>query len=744
MLAAKKEASMLIFEHTFPRILIILAVLSALGVGMYSTWKLQLENKGRLGLFGLYFALLACMLWVMLMPGCRILRTRTVKPRFIVMLDTSQSMLQSAPGTAETRWDRSLRGLRMPWVDHVKKEADIDFYAFDSQLYPRAELSAAQMLAPTGTSTRIRDGLQQLDRLTAGHEVAAVLLLTDGHDTREASVSWAVGGFRRPIYTVRLEDDIKREPEPDVAIQGVDTLRRVMQGRQTEMRVIVSGQETGGVPLVLQLFRDDVLADEQPVVIPNEGAEREVSFLVQHDVVGVFSYRLFVPPLTGEKNVANNEFLFTVTVLDSENRLLYLEGVPRFEYRFLRRVLLADEQIASAIFFSLSDGSVQAGNAIEGVKADLDADTLAKLKIVLLGNLSADELSETRAQRLVDFVEGGGSLVLLGGSRAWSADGFLATALRRVAPIESVDSAALENEGDKGFETSLTFAGRAHPVFSGDPEYWSLIPPVLGIFPNARSKPGAEVLAVAHTPRGDQTLVAVQRFGRGRVAAILTDSLWRWQLDPLATHHPYARFWTQLLSWLLPEDEEDDKDRIELFADSEQVYAGESVVLTARVPEAILREGQRPSLQIKGPDGRTIPYTMVAGQILLPDGRGLPGYTYTYSPTAPGSYEAVATYIGRDGELSSTPVMFHLRDYSPETILAAIKEDVLRALARSSSGRHFDDLDSLNRALLNFTADEAQERLTQHHSLWQRWIVVFLLMAIAGGTWFFRKRLQMP
>ena len=64
----------------------------------------------------------------------------------------------------------------------------------------------------------------------------------------------------------------------------------------------------------------------------------------EHPTVGNFEYRAYVPPMAGEKNTDDNEYIVPVQVIDARNRLLYVEGAPRWDYKFLRRVLLAQEQ----------------------------------------------------------------------------------------------------------------------------------------------------------------------------------------------------------------------------------------------------------------------------------------------------------------------------------------------------------------------------------------------------------------
>lgn len=738
---------MIVFEHTVPFLLLVVLVLLAAGAGGYSAWRYLQIKPGTIAITALYAATLAGLFWCLLLPGCKDVSTHLIKPRFIVALDTSQSMMVVPGEGVETRWERARRVLEMPWVEALSAEAQIDVYPFASETGGRMAPAATAALTAEGTSTLLRDALRDLAGRHVGLNVAGLLLLSDGNDTREAFDDWATDPQPFPIHTVRLEDDALWTQEPDLRVDTVITPQRVTVGWQTELKAVVSGRGTQGRPVSVQLFREGVLIDEKPTQIPADGGQREVVFTLSNPEVGMFAYRVYVVPLEGEKQLADNEYSLTVAVQDPRNRLLYVEGVPRFEYRFLRRVLMSSELITPSVFYSTADGTARSGSPASGVTADMTESDLLQFKIVILGNLGAEELTETRAANLVRFVEEGGSLVLLGGSRGWGNDGFMRTSLRKLLPTQSLGTQVLE--GSTPFETSLTPLALAHPAFAGDDAFWAVMPPILSVFPDAVAKPGAEVLVTAETPQGSQPVVMTQRYGQGRVAAILTDSLWRWQLTAETTQQPYSRFWTQLLSWLLPDLNEQDQNRLDLFADHDQIHIGEAIVFSSRLPDAArlpdeTRAGDVPNVRITGPDGRTVPFAMTPGQIAMPDGRSFTGFQLRYEPAEPGAYQAEAV-LGSDTDgLKSEPVMFNVRAYSPETAPRPIRVDLLRTLAKSSGGWYFNDVEELDRALGNLQVSVIEEERSDFKSLWQRWMVLVPLMGLAASMWVLRKRLNMP
>jgi hypothetical protein len=480
-----------------------------------------------------------------------------------------------------------------------------------------------------------------------------------------------------------------------------------------------------------------------PTQIPDAGGERELAFEFDHPKVGLYSYRVFVPPLPGERNKEDNEYGLNVEVVDARNRLLYLEGIPRWEYKFLRRTLLAEQKISPVIFFTGADGAPHGGTPVGNVTADLSPQQLAFFKIVMLGNIDAKELGDARARSLVKFVEDGGSLILLGGTKAWTAGGLVQTDLGKTLPVHATEVNTVETE--KPFPVKLSEAARGHPAFAGDAALWQNIPPVLSVFTGFTLSPAAETLVTAETPQGQQPVVVTQRFGQGKVTAILTDSLWRWQLGPEAGKaKPYERFWTQMISWLLPREESLDKLRLELFADRDQLFLGEAVELHARLASENAPKADSVEARITFPDKREVPYRMAPQPVTLPSGKTFPGYGVPFSAEEPGLYKVVAAAKIKDETVTSEPFGFFVKPYSPETVPRPARVEILQAISQASGGQFFENLDALNSSLSTLKLHATEEKSAEYRTLWREWPIVAGLMVMLTASWSMRKFRNMP
>jgi len=733
---------MTILEHAAPGWLIALGVVAAVAACAGSAWWFAPRRWRVAALPAVRLLFLALLAWCLLMPGRKDVFTEVLKPRFIVAVDRSASMLLRPEDDVPTRWERTGEALQLPWHNSVEKVCEIDTYAFADELGARLDRRELAAIQPRGASTLLRDALRRLGSRYAGLNVSGCLLLSDGIDTREAFDDWAAEPRAFPVYTVRLEPEAAWAVEPDVRVDTVNTPQRVTAGWKSELKAVISGQGTGGGAITVQLHRDEELEGERPVTITAGGGTREVVFELDHPEPGVSTYRVSVPALPGESHTNDNSFAATVQVITSQNHLLYVEGSPRWESKYLTRALRANQQMEPLVFLRGPDGRMLTVGERGGMTAEMRESQLAFFKIVILGNLAADELGEERSANLVKFVETGGSLVLLGGSRAWGESGLSLTPLEKVLPVKRHGTAAVEGE----FPVALTDTGLAHPAFAGDPELWETIPPVLSVFPDIELSPGAGALVTADGPGGPHPVVVTHRYGQGKVATIFTDSLWRWQLSPDAGEtRVYQRFWDQLIAWMLPEEKDLEGPQIDLFADRDQLYLGEEVELSARSGEgAAAGSGGAIECRITGPDRRMVPFAMKAQQVVTPSGQTFDGYGMAFEAKLPGLHRAVATREVGGVPVESDPISFFVKPFTPESVPRPANMAVLRAIASTSGGKCFEDVETMNNVLSDLRVEGTEEEMAEYRSLWQNWTVMGCLLGLLTLGWVLRKAMNMP
>ena len=334
---------------------------------------------------------------------------------------------------------------------------------------------------------------------------------------------------------------------------------------------------------------------------------------------------------------------------------------------------------------------------------------------------------------------------MLGGTKAWSPGGLTSTELAKALPIEGGSPTLLESE--KPLPVKLTTQAATHPAFAGDPKFWKNIPPVLSVFTGLKATPAAESLVTVETPGGTVPLVLTQRYGEGKVAVILTDSLWRWQLGPESGDaKPYKRFWTQLVSWLLPKAENLNANSLELFTDRDDLFLGEKITINARLGDDKEKDKKPASIDatLVYPDGRSIPYRMDLRQVTTASGDSFEGYSVEFKGDTPGAYRVTATAKLDGKPVTSKPMSFFVKPFSPETSPRPANFEVLQAISNSSGGSYFETPEALNSAMMNFNLKAKEESFSEFQTLWRNWPAVVIVMLLFASTWFARRTRQMP
>jgi hypothetical protein len=730
------------FEYAVPALLLVVAALTALAAVAYALWRyLPRDTSGAIvaALRVIFFAML---LWVLLLPGRKSSLIEIVKPRFIVLLDTSASMGQSADESAgQTRWEAAMETLKLPWAKTVQAKCVVDVYPFNADLDTPVEFGQSAALRPEGRSTRLNLGLNRLFERLRGQELAGVMVLSDAIDTHEKNDNWAESGWPAPIYAVQLEPSVELDDTPDMRVDNVDTPRRAIVGWDSAMTVTVAGYGGKGEPFPVILLKNGKESDKALMQLPSEGGSRDVQFKLSHPEVGTETYTVRIPPLPGEVQTNDNEMVVAVDVLDARNRVLFLEDLPRFESKHMSRALFDNKDITPLAFFQMPSRKLSGAKEWvaygdrQGLTFDLTLDQLRLNKIIILGNFDADALTSAHCRTILEFVEQGGSLILLGGQKLWGDNGIAHTDLAKLLPFKRAGAPAVEGR----FNVSWTAEGRAHPALANNPDMPAALPPVLSVFTGATLSGGAFALAEAVTDSGNHPILVSRVYGQGKVLAVLTDSLWRWAMQP-GEERPYHKFWRQIIQWMSPSESAMDKYHLELFTDAGTIAVGDPAILQGRlvVPPEETRRSWRVNCTITTPSDRRISLNMTGRDIGAGQGAALPGYMAEFTPNEAGNYRAVATVEIDGKKIESSACLFTVRMTSQETVLRPVNERVLKALARTSGGRHGAP-DEIDAALQDLRVSERRERKLEYKALWQTPFILTCLIALLAVEWLFRK-----
>jgi uncharacterized membrane protein len=740
------ETAEWVFEHTTPEWMLWVGLGVSFLVIAYAAWRYLPRNMASVTLIALRVLFFLTLFWVLFLPGKKRSITEVIKPRFVVLLDTSASMGQTDdPAASRTRWQAAQALLQTDGVKKLTSRCLTEVYPFNADLESPVSVAQALALKPEGKSSHLNLCLRRLFDRLRGQELVGVLVVTDGIDTREKKDSWSEASWPVPLYVAELEKPGIADNKPDMRVDNVDTPHRAIVGWDTSLTATIAGQGGNGEAFSVVLYKNGKQQEKVAVKLPPEGGSRDVEFKLAHQAIGMETYTVKIPLLPDEVQTNDNEMSVAVDVLDAKNRVLFLEDVPRAESKFLSRAIFANKDITPLAFFQMpsrtSPGAKEwvAYGDHQGLSFDLTSEQLAQNKIIILGDFDSEALSAEHCKTILDFVEKGGSLILLGGQKLWGANGIAKTELSKLLPFTRSGGPAIEGK----FPAAWTAEGRAHPAFANDKDLPTELPPVLSVFTGASLSAGAFTLVEAQTDKGAQPILVSRVYGQGKVLAVLTDSLWRWNMEAGA-EKPYPKFWKQIVQWMSPSGGDLDKYHLELFTDAGTIAVGDPAILQGRlvIPPDETRKNWKVACEVTTPSDRTVPLAMTGKTITAAGGGDIPGYIAEFTPAEPGTFKAVATVEIDGKKVVSAPCLFTVRSTSQETILKPVNDKVLKNLARTSSGR-YAEVSAMDGVLQGVTVHEKSEHKLEYHSLWQTPFMIGLLIALLSVEWIVRKARNM-
>ncbi len=711
----------------------------------------------------------ACLLLILMEPVLTSTRTSEQRPTVVILADRSQSMSFRDPRMPEalakpfasatgadprslSRTDQAaalLGDARLGAIHRLGARHEVRLYGFaeaaeltDAQ---KARADAAASIASLergGDTTQIGTAIRAALDDNSGRPVAGILLVTDGGSNEgDEPLGWArrARAMGIPIFTVGIGD-----PTPTRDIEVTETLadRVVRKGNETHVYVGVSHRGYASSMITVTLSRNGSTIATKAVRLTGNAAKQTVSFAYTPRQTGDYRYTATVGRLAGETTGDNNSRTFLQQVVDKKLKVLYVEGLPRWEYRYLRNAILRDEQIGFACFRTEVGDAPEAEGNLPVAAFPTDERQLFAYDIVILGDVPRSRLKTTQLRALRRFVEDrGGSLVIIAGERHMPHE-YAETHIEPVFPL-IVRSSPDQVVMDEPFRWSRTPQGaqdallRMAPDPREDERIWREMPGMLWMAGSDGPKPGATVLAVnpdRATASGPRPVVALQPFGAGRCLMVMTDSTWRWRWRVGDRH--FYRFWGQVLRTMTPNDNPGGNRLAQITVDRIEYRPGDRITITARLLDEFYRPSRAPQL---------------AGSLIGPAARGAApasrGLAFRPVPGSPGLYtaEAVAGAAGEyranltHGGGTAASARFIVRQVSLEAQQPEMDEATLRRLAALSGGR-FLRAEELAGWISSLKPKPLTVRTTIETPLWNAPIGLMFALGLLSAEWVLRRR----
>lgn len=725
--------------------------LAAFAVAVAIVWSLHrgVRSRGRALFLGtLRLIALALLVAMLAQPQLRREEITTLRPQLAVLADNTKSMTERVDPAQPTRAQRAAEWMKT--VPALTKDFDVRLFGFDQT---PVEEPGWQSLKFDGGHSAIAGSIARLKEHFRGQPLAAILLLSDGLDraddahTATPAATPATTGTESavPLFAFELEKPFKPKPKPKrVSLTNLDYPPRIVIGWDTEVRASIAARGLNGQTVHVELWREGQKAAETAVAFNEDEQSRQLAFPISQTVPGAVHYELHVTDPAADANAKKAPFV--IEAMEPGNRILYIQNTLGFDFKFLRKAILTDRNLQLSAFVRWADGrlvNIASGGGAQAPALDLSPQALAGTAVVILGDVAPDSFTPAQCQALAAFVDGGGGLVLLGGPHSLADPGFAKTAL---APLLPVRLPAEYHEGN--FPMKITDTGLHHPVFGSLFTTIADFPPLLTLNAAPSVAPTAEVLV--ETPNGGHPAPAIvtMRHGQGRVIVVLSDTLWRWRLAAKnwsSDRSPYDTFWTQLMDWLIPkEQQKQDSDRLELFTERAQYLSGDRpeirAILQSRTPGSA-GPATLP-LEVRTPDGKTFQYTLKAAQFTGRDGKKVNGYRAAVEPNVSGVFRAKSTATLNGAKLESE-TRFAVEEPPTELTGKPIDRPALRKLAEGNGGKYYS-IDQWTRWRHDLHVTETHTSKIELTDRWNHPLLLALLLLLLAADWTARKCWNLP
>ncbi|HEX4144951.1 MAG TPA: hypothetical protein VHY91_15710 [Pirellulales bacterium] len=568
----------------------------------------------------------------------------------------------------------------------------------------------------------------------------SVVLISDGdwnagQPPVEAATALRLKGI--PVFTVAVGS---RTRLPDIEVLSLDLPTFGIAGKPVRVPFTIESTLAREHPTTVTLRTSN--GDEVTKEVRIAPMGRTTDWLIwKPPATGDYTLTLEVPRQPDELLTENNKLSAPISIREEKLRVLVVDSVPRWEYRYLRNALSRDPGVElSCLLFQPGLDKVGGGNK-DYIKAfPKGLEQLSPYDVVFLGDVGIEDgqLTAEDCRLLKGLVEHEASgLVFLPGLQGRQTS-LLGTELADLLPVVIDES----QPGGWGSRTpshfELTELGRRSLLtkLADTPddniEVWEGLPGFQWHAAVIRAKAGSDVLCVhkdSANEFGRVPLLVTRTFGAGKVLFMGTDGAWRWRKGVEDKYH--YLFWGQVVRWMAYQRNMAKGETMRIYYSPERPQVRQTVALSANVME---------------PSGEPLHGGDVTARIVAPSGKAETvrfhstgdewgAFSALFTPEEPGSHVVNLSCKQTGGTLEAS---VFVQGLAVEPIGRAARPEVLEEISRVTRGAvvPIDHLADLSTALAQLPEPEAATRRLQ---LWCHPIVAMTLVGLLGVFWIGRK-----
>ena len=733
---------------------LVLVLLVAAGlVGIFYYRKFGELKRGRWQLL-LILRLLAIAIVVLLLfrPVVHFYREEQQKPTVVFLLDTSASMKIADDVSGIPRFTQA-RDKILVWADRLKDHFAVQVIPFAERAGDTVSLNQLGALAPDGPATSLSRALVAATKVAPRSEMEAIFLLSDGIHNSARKPEEVSARMQIPVFAIGVGASLKSDASfRDIQITGLDSPERMMLNNLSRIKAFVEAMGLPGRVVKVIFSEDDRTIEDQELVLDDQPGPQEVVFDYRPAVKGRHAYKVRIEPLGEEKIVENNERSAAALVVESQIKVLYLEGTLRSEYgAIVDRFLSKDPNIEFYALVQVKKNVFVKRTNMEGLTLESipsDEATLNQFDVFIIGDLDSSFLSSSQQEAIVNRVKNGGGLIMLGGYHSLGPGGYGNTPIGKILPVELGDREI--GQITDPFLPELTPDGRQHPIFANIARFFPTsgtvaadqqLPPLDGCTRVGQARAAATVLAICPVTAERTAVLAVMPVERGRTAVFTGDTTRKWQQVPrvLDQESPFLQFWGQFVRWAAGRSEQIEAKASVTAATDKAAYEPDEAIQLSAVVRDQRGEGTdkaKVTATIRAASGAFDKVTLVSTP--GPGGH----YSASYEPRFHGTLEVEVQAELENEKLVAEKIVVEVGRPYLEFEKLDLDEKTLTQIASDTGGR-YAHISAADHLIDQLNQAERKKRIYIEQPLF--WPPLFWAMFVAVLTteWVLRRRFQL-
>jgi len=500
-------------------------------------------------------------------------------------------------------------------------------------------LESLKTLQPDGGATQVVPSLLTVLGDLQGQRLAGVVIITDGRETPSAAPPSVVDRLKKygtRVYAVPIGTE---SPLKNVIVNGMTLQESAYKDDLVSAKVSIraAGYEPGKTVRVrlkdkktgLVLRNVDGREAEASVTLADDRPQ-EAEIVFQPREVGTINVIAEADVEDGELSRRDNLTDQPLDVLDAKINVLYVDGYPRWEYRYIKNEMMRDKSVNISCLLTSADrnfsqegdrpvpdfgpSNPETGKDFPGpiTRFPERIEELRKYHVVLFGDVDPRQFTDRQIQMLSDYVstEAGGFGMVAGPQ--FSPLEYRNTALEAVLPVslmavQAEPDDALYRDGWRPVVTDEGRRGEAAMMFrffpdkeQNDKYLREDLQPLFWYSRGIAAKSGVGLVYAEHPIATDPTgrkapLLVLGRFGAGRTLFNAMDDSWRWRY--YTGESVFDTFWVQQIRYLARGKKLAERG-IRFAVDRDKYERGQQVKVTLTVLDPTLLQSMPPQIRV--------------------------------------------------------------------------------------------------------------------------------------------------